>query len=367
MGRTVAHVPNENPDRLARVLDAKYRTIGVDKLALDDQVHEKKERERQEQQRDRQYADLSQHFDSQLCNQQVQAEIDRREWNRSVDEFRTTQQGCHTTREWDINRPDALKIDQPARCDDADARCGVSSLQKFAGEDLLVANRQGAQMEQCKDWWQRQQEELTTSKRNEKNEEMAFAEIVKCQEGLQKNTAAEEQKTRREANRRVMEENMRLAAEARQRKAEEKEAELHANFQEIGAALSSAIMTEDPRSAISALGANRVRTEHWKGMTDAETESIRDTLFRQVEEKKAKRQKELEEYVQESRMQHDVVRELHERARCVEDFRKEKARMEADYLRRQMEEKKQRDRAMHELYANQVAGEYFTQFGTSHR
>ena len=45
-------IPNEDPERMKRVLDAKYRTIGVDKDALAKQIEEKKEREAAEKARD---------------------------------------------------------------------------------------------------------------------------------------------------------------------------------------------------------------------------------------------------------------------------------------------------------------------------
>lgn len=47
-------------------------------------------------------------------------------------------QGKPTGREWDLNRPDAKRLDVPARLGDDDPRCGPSSLQKFAGEDITV-------------------------------------------------------------------------------------------------------------------------------------------------------------------------------------------------------------------------------------
>lgn len=43
--------------------------------------------------------------------------------------FRTQNQLKDTTREWDLNRPDALLRDRPAREGDADPRLGASSLQ----------------------------------------------------------------------------------------------------------------------------------------------------------------------------------------------------------------------------------------------
>lgn len=50
-------------------------------------------------------------------------------------------QGKATTREWDINRPDAKQLDLPARLGDGDERCGPASLQRFDGEDLSVRPR----------------------------------------------------------------------------------------------------------------------------------------------------------------------------------------------------------------------------------
>jgi hypothetical protein len=48
-------------------------------------------------------------------------------------------QGKSTRREWDLSRPDAKKLDVPARLGDDDPRCGLASLQRFAGEDLTVS------------------------------------------------------------------------------------------------------------------------------------------------------------------------------------------------------------------------------------
>jgi hypothetical protein len=47
-------------------------------------------------------------------------------------------QGKTGTRDWDLNRPDALLNELPARVDDDDERCGPSSMQRFGGEDLSV-------------------------------------------------------------------------------------------------------------------------------------------------------------------------------------------------------------------------------------
>ena len=50
-----------------------------------------------------------------------------------------------TNPEFDLNDPLSLMNDKPARVGDNDARCGVSSLQMFEGEDLGKAQREQQQ------------------------------------------------------------------------------------------------------------------------------------------------------------------------------------------------------------------------------
>lgn len=56
--------------------------------------------------------------------------------NQAINEFRALHQQPSSRREWDLYDPDALKKDKPARVHDDDPRCGISSIQKFDGEDL---------------------------------------------------------------------------------------------------------------------------------------------------------------------------------------------------------------------------------------
>lgn len=102
-------------------------------------------------------------------------------------------------------------------------------------------------------------------------------------------------------------------------------------------------------------------------MTDAEKTSISNTLFQQLEDMKERKQKQMQEEAMDDRALLDVNRELQERARQVETVRRKKAQKEAEYLKQQMEEKRQRDKELKDLYANKVAGEFFSQFGSSHR
>lgn len=77
-------------------------------------------------------------------------EHDIRELKKELVDFRYEHQRPEDTREWDLNDPDYLKKDQPARVSDDDPRCGLSSLQKFLGEDLNSKARNKLQQEQLR-------------------------------------------------------------------------------------------------------------------------------------------------------------------------------------------------------------------------
>ena len=81
---------------------------------------------------------------------QKRQEYDIRELNKAMNEFRKAHQQPDTRKEWDLNDPDALKKDKPARVSDDDPRCGISSLQKFLGEDLNEKERKKLQQEQAR-------------------------------------------------------------------------------------------------------------------------------------------------------------------------------------------------------------------------
>jgi hypothetical protein len=91
-------------------------------------------------------------------------------------------QGKQTSREWDLNRPDALLQDGPARCGDDDPRCGPSSLQKFTGEDLSVSTCCSSRQQQAaaarsssKEQQQRRQQAAGSSSRQQQQQQASAA------------------------------------------------------------------------------------------------------------------------------------------------------------------------------------------------
>lgn len=367
MGKLVAQVPNEDPERLKRVLDAKWRTIGIDKDALEQQVDERRQREADERSRDKAFAELSQYFDDQLVLQQQEADRLRRQGNQNEVDFRNHNQLYHTRREWDLNRPDHKKMDAPARVGDDDPRLGPSSLQKFDGEDLSAGDRKAAQMEQARRWWEEQGAQKAAMLAAEKEAEQAHAELMRYQDMVQRDAAAQEANLRREMNKATLNINGQLAEERRLRDGQRKESELAANMAEVEATLASAMMTEDPMTAASAMSPYRVRKDHYKGMTETERRAIQDTQLAQIEEMKARRAaQELEELVY-AKSQADIHKALTAQAQRVDDFKKTQLKKAQDVLKRQMEEKAERDKHLAELNRNKIDPTFFTQFGTSHR
>lgn len=73
----------------------------------------------------------------------------RKQINRAIVEFRKEQQPS-SRREWDLYDPEAVRKGQPVRVSDDDLRCGPSSMQRFAGEDLNAPSRSKLQKEQQK-------------------------------------------------------------------------------------------------------------------------------------------------------------------------------------------------------------------------
>ena len=79
---------------------------------------------------------------------QKRQENDIKEINKSINKFRKTFQAPEDRLEFDIYDPNGKKKEKPARISDNDPRCGVSSMQKFSGEDLDEKLRKKTQQEQ---------------------------------------------------------------------------------------------------------------------------------------------------------------------------------------------------------------------------
>ncbi|GCC28831.1 hypothetical protein chiPu_0007265 [Chiloscyllium punctatum] len=151
---------NLESQRQNRIFNARVRTIGIDKQALDGQIKDKKIHEETEARKHLAYAkDLIRH-DQTMCLLDARHKRDVKNLNKAIGEFRICYQKPETRREFDLNDPQALKKNVPARISDTDPRCTVSSIQKLPGEDLQRQERIKRQQEQTREWLLAQQKDL---------------------------------------------------------------------------------------------------------------------------------------------------------------------------------------------------------------
>jgi len=368
MGRNVNAVPNDDPTRLARVLDAKLRTIGIDKQALDAQVAEKKAREEDEKNAAMQYTRLAAYFADQVQLKQQEAAMLRKEMERDDMTFRTDRQGKQTTREWDLNDPDRLKHDAPARtCDDPSA-APVSGMQMFDGEDLGAGDRSKAQMAQNNDWWEQQLAEKEAIRNADREEERRYAALLAAQEALQQDCVAQEKTLRRELGTEQQELNKELAAKRRQGEEKMKREVEAMNSREQFYQATSPFLTEDPAAATSSVSGTRFRPDHFKGYGPGVAAEVTEYQKRQVAEKLAREAQEKDDEVAYARYMRAVGKAVGEQERGAADFRREQAAKATAYLAKQTAEKRDRDAFFNKtLYTNEPDAGYFKQFGTSHR
>lgn len=348
-------------ERAERLKDPKIRHMGIDKAALDDQVREKQAIKQMEKDRDDYFNKQAVLMDRHA--QVLQNEVDeiRRNRERNVNDYRNTFQKRENGREWDLNDPKRFAKDIPARVGDDDPRCGVSSLQKFEGEDLDNPSRRLAQAQQQRNWAQAQTDEKLMKKwmerdanrtYEERSEEMAFRTWQVAQKVADQRAQAA--KTTADFNRALAEQKRQEALQAKHR-------ETQKNLEEIHNMLNSDLLNET-ESVVSALGDTK-KSERFKGLT---ADQRRQIVLEQAAQREELRQRKLQEAEDERQLS---MQELMDNRMAIA-LDRQRAREQrqaaldlADERKRQAEEARERKRKQNEIYSNAVGEEYFKPFG----
>jgi len=355
-------------ERQSRIFNASVRTIGVDLQALEQQVQERKNREEQERRRDAAFAADMTRNDKIIMLMEKRRENDIRALEECVNKFRQEHQQPESRREFDIYDPEGKKKDKPARVSDDDPRCGISSMQKFLGEDLNDVERKKLQQAQLRAWSEQQSAEraLEAAKCARADHLHDLKSLELDQRAMQ--LERDEMACRRNLNLATKEYNLALA---RERCANEDNAKRQAqedNFTEISNQVFSDMLTENPSVATSAFGSHRVITDRWKGMSPAEVNDVRNTQHEQIEEAKRIRE---EEELNEKEWENNRLAQAHTAIimeRQQERLRRELNKQQAEENLRLATSQKQRKEYMDkELYTNDPTSAYFTQFNTSSR
>lgn len=288
-------VASQEAARRERFLDAKTRTIGIDKAALDAQVAEKRAKARAEREEDRKWAE----FNSAIVDLAGQHEVAAMDDAAALDkELRTTwrvQRDPTLRKEWDLNDPRALSKDLPPVTDDDESRVGVSALQVFDGEDKGKADREARLAAEQRAIVEEQLALKAARAAEDKEEDRKFAEFhAQLAEML---AEAEAVSTQEDLIKRLrlQQENLSAARAKRQAERAAAAAGLQRDIELMQAAMADPMLCEDRTLAFSAEGPHRVRRDHYKGMSVEDVEAIRETQRIQMEEARARRAKEEEE------------------------------------------------------------------------
>jgi len=354
--------------RQSRIFNARVRTIGVDLQALEQQVAERKWMNNQESRRNDAFANDMVTNDRICVLLQNRQDQDIRALEKSINDFRSEHQRPEDRREFDIYDPDRKKKDKPARVSDDDPRCGISSLQKFLGEDLNEKARKKLQQEQNREWF--------TSQMMERSQEMANMKQADTLHELKSiemdqrvmDLARAEQECRDSITMATKEYNLALARERKSKEDAEKQKELEDNLTEISNHVNGDMLTENPAVAESAFGSHRVIPDRWKGMSPAEVNHVLQTQQQQAEENNDKKEKEkqLEEEWNNQMLQNARAAVMMERQQ--ERTRKELLRQQAlENTRLASEQKAKLDEMDKKVYTNEPTAAYFMQFNTSSR
>ncbi|XP_046363465.1 RIB43A-like with coiled-coils protein 2 [Haliotis rufescens] len=359
---------NVEEQRKSRIFNARVRTIGIDPQALEQQARDKQEQEEYERRRHEAFASDAVRNDliAQLLEQRQEQDI--RELNKAENDFRALHQQPGNRREWDLYDPEALKKDKPARVCDDDPRCGISSIQKFDGEDLNNKARNKFQQEQLREWHTQQMNERDQAKRNQDMADRLYELKMRelDQRALELQDA--EEQCRRAINHSTKDFNAALDRDRKEKEALSRQQQLDDNATEIANHIYGDILTENPSVAQSAFGPHRVIPDRWKGMSPAQLEAIRKQQdLQRMELDRLKQEEELKDKEWERQQVANARAALlleREMARKKQDM----DRQMADENRRlSQEQKAHKDYLYKEVYTNPPTAAYFMQFNTTTR
>ncbi|VUZ38971.1 unnamed protein product, partial [Hymenolepis diminuta] len=354
--------------RRARIFNEKIRLIGVDERALAQQIQEKLEREENERLRDIAYAKEAERNDKLAMQMERRLTQNQRKLNRAINEYRLQHQQPISRREFDLNDPDALKKELPARISDDDPRCGVSSLQKFVGEDLTKKSRDKLQQQQMSTWFDKQIEEHDRAEASRKHDEHLEAIYRREVEARIMALAQAEANCRRAVQCAVRRYNEALAAEREQKEREAKRNEEEANVQEIINAINSDFLTENPAQGRSALGSHRVCPDRYKGFSPEQLAEIRTVQCNQIQEKAIKE----EEEKKRNNLHDDLLIKASKKCLLIErdyerQLRERRRQIQEENMLLAEDQKSFQKYLNEEVYKYQPTAAFFTQFNTTSR
>ncbi|XP_068083123.1 RIB43A-like with coiled-coils protein 2 [Anabrus simplex] len=355
-------------ERRGRIFNARNRLIGIDKEALEKQIKEKQLRDQEERKINEAY-EIQRIKEAELASIiERRIEEERRKINEEINRFRATYQKPETRREFDLYDPDALKKAIPCRVHDDDPRCGISSAQKFEGEDLAGKERAKYQIEQNRAWLEQQIAERRAADEERKAAQIAYDEAVLAMDKRACELDRMEQECRRRLKEAHQQFNKVLAEEQAHERRLEAVRELEDNQAEIYNFVTGDFLCENRDVALSNLGSKRVIGYLYKGMTQDELQEVRKVQLKQIAERKRAEEDEAHMNAQWD----EVANGMAQHAFLLERELLEKQREINKQILGQNKQLSAQQKSYQEyvekiLYTNKPTAAYFEQFNTSTR
>jgi len=276
--RRIEAIRARNEARRERCLNARMRTIGVDVDALNQQVAEK-EAERllaRQEGSDARDRDL-------MINRIIEErELEEKEAKRREMEALKAEWSSQRV----LPKNEAPKMGDPV----VPEQCGMGAVQRLGGEDVTQFERKKLQQQQMRSWTKQQMEERSAKAREEKDEEMRYAEYLKMLSEKRAELEGDEVVHSRAASKSMQRDNLMLAEYNRRRRQEEEQLEAEAKAMEIENQMNDPILCEDTRLGITQDG--RARKDHYKGLTRDQVLHLYKQNEQLVEAKRASNEKE---------------------------------------------------------------------------
>ena len=337
-------------ERRDRILNARRRVIGVDTIALDQQVAVKNAARENERRSD----DLEYKRNNEIeriLSAAAQEEMEMKKFNDTI-----------VRKSWDqsIREKEELRKSQSLDPDVDLDNCGMASAIKFAGEDSNSDERLRLQKQQMREWTNEQVGEKLKVSMMMKADDEEYFETLKSIDMARRDAEIEEEAVRAAVRRKFAEENI-VVMKSKQA---ERAAELH-EFRTVGAGNLS-IAYEDFDLAKDSNG-RIIRRDMFKGNSKAQQRTIINSNTQNIEAKRLRDREEKELDVQWA-MQNAIASRALEQANADDKRNKEIQREE--YLQVLNAQRARQSVTAAEWEAarkGSITNGFFNAFGTSGR
>lgn len=342
-------------ERTERFLNAKQRTIGIDKEFLDQQVEERNRLMMLEKEDGIQEAihqeEVLEYLEEQERSKEEAALRERQEVNETLS--RQALQPKNNA----LGKGDPLDLDH----------CGPSSLQCFYGEDREHNDRKKDQQRQLRNWCSQGMKETYDKIDEEQQDKREYSKYVIEEDRMRCDMAKEKERHRRDLDISVMMENKQLAEDRQKRRNEIEQNEKQIDDEETRGTIISPFYCEDTDYAKSAVSDHRFRPDHFKGFATETLKSISDDNELVVAEKiflKEEEERREQFWVEKQREMISQMEEVERKKRQLQD---EDNKVQAETLLKQCEELKQKQLQMEQDRFGDIGNGFFQKFGTSCR